>query len=354
MAHRSRARFILATVLGSAGIAAVALLGVHPAGAAESFAVPAPAVDEPASAAGTETAVLAGGCFWGVQGVFQHVNGVTQAESGYAGGAKETADYETVGTGSTGHAESVRITYDPTKVTYGRLLQIYFSVVTDPTQLDRQGPDVGSQYRSAIFAQNADQQRIAAAYIAQLSQATRLPRPDHDEGRAEHRVLPRRGVPPELPGLTSDIGVHRDERQAQSGRSGASVSSAVPRSAGAGVGGLIQFRLGFARDAVPFGRQVQPAVPGPAVFIVESVDVLVVDPFSANLGRRRPCDEAAVGSGQVTDDEQALIRERANKTQRLGLDRGQSRPRVRTFDERVDLTEFHPIDEARNQNLFSR
>jgi len=153
------------------------LLGVHPAGAAESFAVPAPAVDEPASAAGTETAVLAGGCFWGVQGVFQHVNGVSQAESGYAGGAKETADYETVGTGSTGHAESVRITYDPAKVTYGRLLQIYFSVVTDPTQLDRQGPDVGSQYRSAIFAQNADQQRIAAAYIAQLSQANVFPAP---------------------------------------------------------------------------------------------------------------------------------------------------------------------------------
>ena len=177
MAHRSRTRFTLATVLGSAGIAAVAFLGVHPAGAAESFAVPAPAVDEPASAAGTETAVLAGGCFWGVQGVFQHVNGVTQAESGYAGGAKETAHYETVGTGSTGHAESVRITYDPAKVTYGRLLQIYFSVVTDPTQLDRQGPDVGSQYRSAIFAQNADQQRIAAAYIAQLSQANVFPAP---------------------------------------------------------------------------------------------------------------------------------------------------------------------------------
>jgi peptide-methionine (S)-S-oxide reductase len=177
MAHRSRTRFILATVLGSAAVAAVALLGVHPAAAAESFAVPAPAVDEPASDAGPETAVFAGGCFWGVQGVFQHVNGVTQAESGYAGGAKETADYETVGTGTTGHAESVRVTYDPTKVTYGRLLQIYFSVVTDPTQLDRQGPDVGSQYRSAIFAQNADQQRIAQAYIAQLSQAAVFPAP---------------------------------------------------------------------------------------------------------------------------------------------------------------------------------
>src|SRR6185295_4482144 len=106
-----------------------------------------------------------------VQGVFQHVNGVKQAESGYAGGAEATARYETVGTGDTGHAESVRITYDPTKISYGRLLQIYFSVVTDPTQLNRQGPDAGTQYRSAIFAQNAEQQRIAQAYIAQLSQA---------------------------------------------------------------------------------------------------------------------------------------------------------------------------------------
>ncbi|WP_123025673.1 peptide-methionine (S)-S-oxide reductase MsrA [Mycolicibacterium stellerae] len=177
MPHRSRTQFTLATVLGLVGIAAVALLDVHPAGAAESFAVPAPAVDEQAPAAGTETAVLAGGCFWGVQGVFQHVRGVTQAESGYAGGAAETAHYETVGTGSTGHAEAVRITYDPTQVTYGRLLQIYFSVVTDPTQLNRQGPDVGSQYRSAIFTQNADQQRVAQAYIAALSQAGVFPAP---------------------------------------------------------------------------------------------------------------------------------------------------------------------------------
>ena len=166
----------------------MALLGTHPGGisvpamltsvgAAESFAVPAPTVDEPASASGTETAVLAGGCFWGVQGVFQHVKGVAEAESGYAGGAEATARYETVGTGDTGHAESVRITYDPTQVSYGRLLQIYFSVVTDPTQLNRQGPDAGTQYRSAIFAQNTDQQRVAQAYIAQLSQAAVFPAP---------------------------------------------------------------------------------------------------------------------------------------------------------------------------------
>ena len=177
MAYRSRTRLTLATVLGSVGIAAVALLGVHPAGAADSFAVPAPVVDEPVPTAGTETAVYAGGCFWGVQGVFQHVRGVTRAESGYAGGAEATAHYDTVGTGSTGHAESVRITYDPAQVTYGRLLQIYFSVVTDPTQLNRQGPDTGSQYRSAIFAQNAEQQRVAQAYIAQLSQAAVFPAP---------------------------------------------------------------------------------------------------------------------------------------------------------------------------------
>jgi peptide-methionine (S)-S-oxide reductase len=171
MAHRSRARFVLATVLGSAAIAAVALLGVHPAEAAESFAVPSPAVDEPASATGTETAVFAGGCFWGVQGVFQHVIGVTQAESGYAGGTEATAQYETVGTGSTGHAESVRITYDPSQVTFGQLLHVFFSVAHDPTELNRQGPDVGSQYRSAIFPQGDEQRRIADAYIAQLNAA---------------------------------------------------------------------------------------------------------------------------------------------------------------------------------------
>jgi peptide-methionine (S)-S-oxide reductase len=186
VAHTSRTRFTLATVLGVVGIAATAFLGVHsgtvsmPAmltgiGGADSFVVPAPAADEAAPASGTETAVFAGGCFWGVQGVFQHVKGVTQAESGYAGGDAATAHYETVGGGDTGHAESVQITYDPTQVTYGQLLQIYFSVVTDPTQLNRQGPDSGTQYRSAVFAQNADQQRVAKAYIAQLSQAAVFP-----------------------------------------------------------------------------------------------------------------------------------------------------------------------------------
>jgi len=119
----------------------------------------------------TETAILAGGCFWGVQGVFQHVEGVTNAVSGYAGGDKATAQYETVSTGTTGHAESVQITYDPRKISYGRLLQIYFSVAHDPTELNRQGPDTGTQYRSAIFPMNAEQARVAKAYIAQLGQA---------------------------------------------------------------------------------------------------------------------------------------------------------------------------------------
>ncbi len=119
----------------------------------------------------TEVAVLAGGCFWGVQGVFQHVAGVTNAVSGYAGGDRNTAQYEMVGTGATGHAEAVQVTFDPRVISYGRLLQILFSVAHDPTQLDRQGPDHGTQYRSAIFPANAEQARIAKAYIAQLNEA---------------------------------------------------------------------------------------------------------------------------------------------------------------------------------------
>ena len=130
--------------------------------------LPAPGLDETAGERASATLVLAGGCFWGVQGVFQHVVGVTSAVSGYAGGDKSTARYDKVTTGATGHAEAVRITYDPRRISYGRLLQVFFSVVHDPTQLDRQGPDVGSQYRSAIFPTDLEQARIAKAYIAQL------------------------------------------------------------------------------------------------------------------------------------------------------------------------------------------
>lgn len=132
---------------------------------------PAPTLDESANGAHSATAVLAGGCFWGVQGVFAHVNGVTRVVSGYAGGSRRTANYEQVSEGDTGHAESVEITYDPTRVTYGQLLQVFFSVVQDPTLRDAQGPDEGTQYRSAIFPLSDSQRRVATAYIAQLGQA---------------------------------------------------------------------------------------------------------------------------------------------------------------------------------------
>ncbi|HEY2255124.1 MAG TPA: peptide-methionine (S)-S-oxide reductase MsrA [Variovorax sp.] len=159
--------------------AGAALWHVVPSLAAEAAVViPAPAEDLAASpGASTETAVVAGGCFWGVQGVFQHVKGVTSAVSGYAGGAANTAQYGEVGSGTTGHAESVRITYDPKVISYGRLLQIYFSVAHNPTELNRQGPDSGTQYRSTIFAANAEQERVAKAYIAQLDKARAFGRP---------------------------------------------------------------------------------------------------------------------------------------------------------------------------------
>jgi peptide-methionine (S)-S-oxide reductase len=161
------------------GLLSVAALFVVTSGssAEETRVVPAPVVDETAGKSGSETAILAGGCFWGVQGVFQHVGGVSSAVSGYAGGDAATAHYRVVGTGRTGHAESVRITFDPSKITYGHLLQIYFSVAHDPTQLNRQGPDRGTQYRSTIFPTTPEQARIAAAYIEQLNRAHVFPKP---------------------------------------------------------------------------------------------------------------------------------------------------------------------------------
>jgi len=140
--------------------------------------LPAPVVDLPAaSVPGSQTAVFAGGCFWGVEAVFRHVKGVSKAVSGYAGGNAKTADYERVSTGSTGHAESVEVTYDPAQVSYGALLRIFFSVAHDPTQLNRQGPDYGTQYRSAIFFTNDEQKRVAQGYIEQLGQAKVFPSP---------------------------------------------------------------------------------------------------------------------------------------------------------------------------------
>jgi peptide-methionine (S)-S-oxide reductase len=133
---------------------------------------PDPALDVTGPAAqGPQTAVLAGGCFWGVEGVFERIKGVTNVLSGFAGGAKSTAHYEEVSTGTTGHAESVEITYDPSQITYGQLLKVFFSVVHDPTELNRQGPDTGTQYRSAIFYTNDEQKKVAEAYIKQLDEA---------------------------------------------------------------------------------------------------------------------------------------------------------------------------------------
>jgi peptide-methionine (S)-S-oxide reductase len=153
------------------GALAITAFALAPSRAAEdAVVIPAPAADLPASD-GTQTVVVAGGCFWGVQGVFQHTAGVVNAVSGYAGGSKSTADYNVVSTGTTGHAESVQIKYDPKKISYGKILQIFFSVVHDPTQLNRQGPDSGTQYRSAIFTTSDEQKKVTDAYIAQLDAA---------------------------------------------------------------------------------------------------------------------------------------------------------------------------------------
>ena len=164
---RRRSPGLIVAVLLVAALA----MKMMPAGAQEGLVLPAPASDLPASQAPSQVAVLAGGCFWGVQGVFQHVKGVSNALSGYAGGAKSTAIYEVTNSGTTGHAESVQVTYDPRQITYGQLLQIFFSVAHDPTQLNRQGPDTGTQYRSTIFPANDEQAAVAKAYIAQLDQA---------------------------------------------------------------------------------------------------------------------------------------------------------------------------------------
>jgi peptide-methionine (S)-S-oxide reductase len=168
----SRRQFSRLSLCAAAiGALAITAFAVAPSLAAEdAVVIPAPAMDAPASD-GIQTTVIAGGCFWGVQGVFQHTAGVVNAISGYAGGSKSTADYNTVSTGSTGHAESVEIKYDPKQISYGKILQIFFSVAHDPTQLNRQGPDSGTQYRSAIFTTSDEQKKVADAYIAQLNAA---------------------------------------------------------------------------------------------------------------------------------------------------------------------------------------
>jgi peptide-methionine (S)-S-oxide reductase len=164
----------------ASALLAAGLMTVMQACGAASNAVtlPAAATDIPTTASrAPQTAVFAGGCFWGVEAVFRHVKGVSSAVSGYAGGPATSADYETVSSGSSGHAESVKVTYDPTQVSYGQLLKVFFSVAHDPTQLNRQGPDAGPQYRSAIFTTSNEQQRVARAYIEQLDRAKVFARP---------------------------------------------------------------------------------------------------------------------------------------------------------------------------------
>jgi peptide-methionine (S)-S-oxide reductase len=164
-------------LLGLLAVAVAAVAWMASArGGEKAVTLPPPALD-PKVERPTETAVLAGGCFWGVQAVFQHVRGVSKAVSGYAGGSADDAHYRTVGTGRTGHAEAVEVTFDPQEVSYGTILQVFFSVAHNPTELDRQGPDVGPQYRSEIFVATPEQRQVAEAYIAQLDAAKAFPRP---------------------------------------------------------------------------------------------------------------------------------------------------------------------------------
>jgi peptide-methionine (S)-S-oxide reductase len=175
MTRRSLSR--LSTYAAAIGLLAISAIKIAPSRAAEDAVIIPPPAADVQNASGIQTAVLAGGCFWGVQGVFQHTAGVVNAVSGYSGGSKMTADYSMVSTGTTGHAESVEVKFDPKKISYGKILQIFFSVVHDPTQLNRQGPDTGTQYRSAIFTTSDEQKKVADTYIAQLNAAKVYKRP---------------------------------------------------------------------------------------------------------------------------------------------------------------------------------
>jgi len=169
MTRRSLSRFSL--YAATIGLLAISAIKIAPSLAAEDAVIIPPPVVDVQNASSIQTVVVAGGCFWGVQGVFQHTAGVVNAVSGYSGGSKMSADYSMVSTGTTGHAESVEIKFDPKKISYGKILQIFFSVAHDPTQLNRQGPDSGTQYRSAIFTTSDEQKKVAEAYIAQLNAA---------------------------------------------------------------------------------------------------------------------------------------------------------------------------------------
>ncbi len=200
--------------LCAAAIGALALtaFAVSPSRASEeAVIIPPPATDVKA-ADGIQTAVIAGGCFWGVQGVYQHTAGVLNAVSGYSGGSKMTANYTMIGTGTTGHAEAVEIKYDPKKISYGKILQIFFSVVHDPTQLNRQGPDIGTQYRSAIFAVNDEQKQVAEAYIAQLNAAKVYKKPIATKVGPLAGVLRGGRLPPGLPDASPHPTLYRVQR----------------------------------------------------------------------------------------------------------------------------------------------
>ncbi len=194
---------LFATAALSLGLGSVATQAAE-----DAVVIPAPAIDE-AGKSGTETAVFAGGCFWGVQGVFQHVKGVKSAISGYAGGEAATAQYETVSTGTTGHAESVKVTFDPKQVSYGKLLQVFFSVAHNPTQLNFQGPDEGTQYRSALFISDQEQRKVAESLYRPARQGACLQTADRHQGHRLYRLLPGRAVSPGFPDAQPDLPLYR-------------------------------------------------------------------------------------------------------------------------------------------------
>ena len=201
-------------------------------GAEAPVVIAPPAIDNPKTAGPLQTAVLAGGCFWGVQGVYEHVRGVRKVIAGYAGGDRATAQYETVSSGTTGHAESVKIVFDPAEISYGQILQIAFSVVHDPTQLNRQESDVGSQYRSAVFYADDGQKRIAEAYISQL--VSRICTAHRHSCGSPEGVLPGRGLPPGLLDPQPHRALHCLFRYSQDRKFQADFSGAIQRATGFG------------------------------------------------------------------------------------------------------------------------
>ena len=204
-------RNLLLVVAGAIALIGAGRLLMAPAALAEAATVlPGPAVDPPAAeAGGLQTAVLAGGCFWGVQAVFQHTKGVTKAVSGYAGGTKESANYEAVSSGRTGHAKSVEVTFDPSVISYGTILQIYFSVAHDPTELNRQGPDEGPQYRSEVFAKDDDTEKNCRRLYCTTRPRRGLQATNRNQGRGVGRILPGRGLSPGLRDPAPQQSLHR-------------------------------------------------------------------------------------------------------------------------------------------------